>query len=129
MQASSNGWENHERDQLRARLALSYAERLRWLEQAKRFAQSAIGAANTDAARIATLAQKLWPGARVAIRKYDRGWSMDIAAGKRFFAIEYRANEGFGASELRDTVSDAFTGHDSAFPTVVALEAHLTKLV
>lgn len=40
-----DGWRTHEREQLRARLALTYAERLAWLEQAKRFARSAVGAA------------------------------------------------------------------------------------
>jgi len=40
-----DGWQEHEREQIRARLALTYAERLRWLEQAKRFVRSALGAA------------------------------------------------------------------------------------
>jgi hypothetical protein len=39
------GWEDHERQQRRAWLALTYAERLRWLEDAKRFTAVALGAA------------------------------------------------------------------------------------
>lgn len=39
------GWEEHERQQRRAWLALTYAERLRWLEDAKRFTAVALGAA------------------------------------------------------------------------------------
>jgi hypothetical protein len=33
----AKGWEAHAAEQRRAWLALSYAERLRWLEDAKRF--------------------------------------------------------------------------------------------
>lgn len=39
------GWEQHGEAQRRAWLRLSYAERLRWLEQAKRFARLAFAAA------------------------------------------------------------------------------------
>jgi hypothetical protein len=39
------GWEQHREAQRRAWLRLSYAERLRWLEQAKRFAERALDAA------------------------------------------------------------------------------------
>jgi hypothetical protein len=38
-------WQDHEREQRRSRLALTYEERLRWLEQAKRFARAALEAA------------------------------------------------------------------------------------
>jgi hypothetical protein len=41
----TDGWRKHEREQIRARLALTYGERLRWLEQTKRFARVALGAA------------------------------------------------------------------------------------
>jgi hypothetical protein len=39
------GWAQHREEQRRAWLRLSYAERLRWLEQAKRFVALAKGAA------------------------------------------------------------------------------------
>ncbi len=42
---ADDGWALHEREQLRARLAMTYAERLRWLEQMKRFTRVALGAA------------------------------------------------------------------------------------
>lgn len=40
-----SGWDRHADQQRRAWLRLSYAERLRWLEQAKQFQQVALGAA------------------------------------------------------------------------------------
>jgi hypothetical protein len=40
-----SGWEQHREEQRRAWLRLSYAERLRWLENAKRFARLALEAA------------------------------------------------------------------------------------
>ena len=40
-----SGWEQHREEQRRAWLRLSHAERLRWLEQAKRFARLALEAA------------------------------------------------------------------------------------
>jgi hypothetical protein len=40
-----DGWTKHAREQLHARLAMTYAERLRWLEQMTRFTQAALGAA------------------------------------------------------------------------------------
>ena len=43
--AAHPGWEEHREEQRRAWLRLSYAERLRWLESAKRFAKSALEAA------------------------------------------------------------------------------------
>jgi hypothetical protein len=39
------GWERHRGAQRRAWLRLSYAERLRWLDQAKRFASRAVASA------------------------------------------------------------------------------------
>jgi len=42
------GWEDHERQQRRAWLALTYAQRLQWLEEAKEFAAAALGAALRD---------------------------------------------------------------------------------
>jgi len=39
------GWEQHREAQRRAWLRLTHAERLRWLEQAKRFARLAMKAA------------------------------------------------------------------------------------
>lgn len=42
------GWEDHEREQVRAWLRLTPLERLRWLEQAKEFAAKA-RAATRDA--------------------------------------------------------------------------------
>ncbi len=39
------GWAQHLESQRRAWLRLSHAERLRWLENAKRFARSALQAA------------------------------------------------------------------------------------
>lgn len=43
--APEKGWETHAIEQRRAWLALSYGERLRWLEDAKRFYVLALGAA------------------------------------------------------------------------------------
>jgi hypothetical protein len=43
-----SGWDQHEREQRRARLALSHRERLAWLEQAKAFARVALGAARAS---------------------------------------------------------------------------------
>lgn len=40
-----DAWRAHELEQRRAHLALTYEERLRWLEQAKRFARAALEAA------------------------------------------------------------------------------------
>ncbi len=40
-----SGWEQHRAEQRRAWLSLSHAERLRWLENAKRFAKAALEAA------------------------------------------------------------------------------------
>lgn len=40
-----SGWDRHADQQRRAWLRLSYAERLRWLEQAKQFYKVALGAA------------------------------------------------------------------------------------
>lgn len=40
-----SGWEQHREAQRRAWLRLSYAERLRWLEEAKRFARLALASA------------------------------------------------------------------------------------
>jgi len=40
-----SGWEQHRESQRRAWLRLSYAERLRWLAEAKRFAKAALEAA------------------------------------------------------------------------------------
>jgi hypothetical protein len=45
------GWEQHREAQRRAWLRLSYAERLRWLEQAKRFARLALASARRRNAR------------------------------------------------------------------------------
>ena len=39
------GWADHEAQQRRAWLALTYVQRLRWLEDAKRFYAIALGAA------------------------------------------------------------------------------------
>jgi hypothetical protein len=47
----TDGWKIHEGEQRRARLAMTYAERLRWLEQMKRFARAALGAARPSASR------------------------------------------------------------------------------
>jgi hypothetical protein len=47
--ADSSGWQRHAEEQRRAWLRLSFAERLRWLEQAKRFQQVALGAARKAA--------------------------------------------------------------------------------
>lgn len=44
-EAETVAWEKHERAQRRARLTLTYRERLAWLEQAKAFAKTALGAA------------------------------------------------------------------------------------
>jgi hypothetical protein len=41
----STGWDRHAAEQRRAWLRLTYAERLRWLEEAKRFHGVALGAA------------------------------------------------------------------------------------
>ncbi|GMV42784.1 MAG: hypothetical protein AMXMBFR64_45000 [Myxococcales bacterium] len=40
-QCPEQGWEDHEREQVRAWLRLTPLERLRWLEQAKEFAARA----------------------------------------------------------------------------------------
>ena len=40
-----DGWTRHADEQRRAWLQLSHAQRLRWLEQAKRFQALAVGAA------------------------------------------------------------------------------------
>jgi hypothetical protein len=45
------GFEAHRREQRRAWLRLTYRERLAWLEQAKRFAARALGAARRRAGR------------------------------------------------------------------------------
>ena len=45
-----NGWRAHEEEQRRAWLRLTPAERLAWLEEAKRFAEMAKRAHNTRAA-------------------------------------------------------------------------------
>ena len=42
---AQDGWVVHATEQRRAWLALSYAQRLRWLEDAKRFCALALGAA------------------------------------------------------------------------------------
>jgi hypothetical protein len=128
MPKSTDGWQLHERDQMRARLALSYSERLRWLEQAKRFTRSALGAANSNAARIATFARMLWPDARVTLRTYRDAWTMDIAVATRFVVVDHRPGEGFGVSELHDDARGAFTGHLRVFATVAELEARLKTL-
>jgi len=47
----STGWADHEREQRRAWLRLSYAERLAWLAQAKDFAARALAAAKARKAR------------------------------------------------------------------------------
>jgi hypothetical protein len=49
--ARSAGFEAHRREQRRAWLRLTYRERLRWLEQAKRFAARALGAARRRRSR------------------------------------------------------------------------------
>lgn len=41
----STAFEDHAREQARAWLRLSHADRLRWLEEAKRFAAKALAAA------------------------------------------------------------------------------------
>jgi hypothetical protein len=41
-----DGWERHREEQARAWLRLSHAERLAWLEEAKRFAQRWLGVAH-----------------------------------------------------------------------------------
>lgn len=43
-----SGWDQHQREQRLARLALSHRERLAWLEQAKAFVRVALGAARTS---------------------------------------------------------------------------------
>jgi hypothetical protein len=45
--ARDAGFEAHRREQRRAWLRLTYLERLRWLDQAKRFAARALGAARS----------------------------------------------------------------------------------
>jgi hypothetical protein len=49
--ARSAGFAAHRREQRRAWLRLTYRERLEWLEQAKRFAARALGAARRRAER------------------------------------------------------------------------------
>jgi len=44
-------WDAHADAQRRAWLKLTYAQRLAWLEQAKRFCSQALGAARANAAR------------------------------------------------------------------------------
>lgn len=44
-----SGWEQHRESQRRSWLRLSYAERLRWLEDAKRFVKAAMEAARKRA--------------------------------------------------------------------------------
>jgi len=46
-----SGWDEHREAQRRAWLRLSHAERLRWLESAKRFAKAALEAARERKAR------------------------------------------------------------------------------
>jgi hypothetical protein len=128
MQKSTDGWQLHEREQMRARLALSYAERLRCLEQAKQFARSALGAANSDYSRVSTFVQTLWPDSRVTLRRFERAWMMDIAVGARRIVVEYRPAEGFGVSEDAGDASDHFTGHSHVLSTAAELEVHLRAL-
>jgi hypothetical protein len=45
MNDRGSGWDRHADEQRRSWLRLSHAERLRWLEQAKRFYEVALGAA------------------------------------------------------------------------------------
>ncbi|MGB5267186.1 MAG: hypothetical protein WBN30_11385 [Polyangiales bacterium] len=47
---SEQGWKVHEAEQRRAWLRLTPAERLAWLEEAKRFAEAAKRARKTSAA-------------------------------------------------------------------------------
>ena len=47
----AKGWDAHAIEQRRAWLALSYAERLRWLEDAKHFYAVALGAARRSRKR------------------------------------------------------------------------------
>ena len=49
--AERTGWELHREEQRRAWLELSHAERLRWLEEAKRFARKALDAARERRAK------------------------------------------------------------------------------
>ena len=48
--ASETGWKAHEAEQRRAWLKLTPAQRLTWLEEAKRFAEAAKHARKTSAA-------------------------------------------------------------------------------
>jgi hypothetical protein len=48
--ARENGWKAHEEEQRRAWLQLTPAQRLAWLEEAKRFAEAAKRAGKTSAA-------------------------------------------------------------------------------
>jgi hypothetical protein len=50
MTEPASGWDRHADEQRRAWLLLSYAERLRWLEQAKQFSEMALGAARRRSA-------------------------------------------------------------------------------
>lgn len=51
MPSDSSGWQRHERDQRRAWLGLSPAQRLAWLWQAKQFARVAMGRAHPSASK------------------------------------------------------------------------------
>lgn len=53
MKDREQGWEIHVEEQRRRWLRLTYAERLRWLEQAKRFHAVALGAARRDSRTLA----------------------------------------------------------------------------
>jgi hypothetical protein len=52
-----NGWRTHEAEQLRAWMSMSCLERLRWLDQAKRFAALAVEAARMRRESCAAAAQ------------------------------------------------------------------------
>lgn len=52
-----NGWRTHEAEQLRAWMSMSCLERLRWLDQAKRFAALALEAARKRRQPVAPSAQ------------------------------------------------------------------------
>jgi hypothetical protein len=52
-----DGWRTHEAEQLRAWMRLSFLERLRWLDQAKRFAALAVEAARKRRESCAAAAQ------------------------------------------------------------------------
>jgi hypothetical protein len=44
-EANQDGWAEHEKEQRRAWMRLSYQQRLDWLEQMKEFCREALGAA------------------------------------------------------------------------------------